>query len=93
MWMERRSLCIWVRIRRSNAHVYVEVGVIKTVILSSEYQKDVVIWLTENVGTENVRWWIQGSIGLNLAQKPGLLVSLDVTEEEPLITAFLLKWG
>jgi ribulose kinase len=57
-------------------------------------------WLTERLGTENVRWWYtnlhRGMWDPSKAEwsNPRFRVTLDVTdEEEPTVTAFALRWA
>jgi hypothetical protein len=65
---------------------------IKNIVISREHTAQVTSWLKENIGTENVRWWVQDNVWIN--HTVGFSVSIDLLEEEePLLTTFLLKWA
>jgi hypothetical protein len=52
-------------------------------------------WCKENLGTENVRWWVHEDImGLSSYFNTDVTLCLDVTEEEESqLMYFILKYG
>lgn len=70
---------------------------IKVFRVSKTVSSDAVGWLKENLGTEGVRWWMEGRERPTLYRQDGTvegggyMITLDVTdEEEPIVTAFVL---
>lgn len=54
-------------------------------------------WLEQQLGPENVRWWHQKvpTVWYHEDPKPAdrIKITMDVTdEEEPIVSAFILRW-
>lgn len=71
----------------------------KYFFIGQEHLAEVEAWLTENVGSKNVRWWFDSDKLANQRQVGdrwvhGAIVWLDVTEEESAnLTWFTMRWG
>lgn len=63
-------------------------------------QTNAIAWLKENLGTEGVRWWTDGRERPTMFHHDGtksgggLMITLDVTDEEDsIVTAFALRFS
>ena len=71
---------------------------IRNYLISKDKTNEVVDWLTANISTEDVRWWRVPASGTWDNQEAryhyGHNFFIDVTEEEePMLTAFVLKYS
>ena len=68
----------------------------KQIIIPPVYgaKSEVANWLQENIGEENIRWWYDRRIYDQDRGGPLDTIMVDVTEEEePMLTALLLKYS
>lgn len=71
----------------------------KNFFIKQEHQAEVTAWLTENIGSKNVRWWWDSdTLGarrkIGDAWLLGSILWLDLPEEELAnLTWFTVKWG